>query len=166
MQLRYEVALRASERTPAKKWGKWFVEKYAERMGSFATLTFSSPVTKTKAIIQGKRFGRLLNESVYGRYYRRRNKGLVTIFAVEGTGREKAHHLHYLIEKHPQVDSSRISRLWGKLAGSRASRMGVNVEPINSIREVTDYVLKDTTWEYGPELYAPYGHKKSRKQRA
>lgn len=163
MQLRYEVALRANKLTPAKEWGEWFVEKYAERMGSFATLTFSSPVTRTKAIIQGKRFGRLLNESVYGRYYRRHNKGLVTIFAVEGRegagGRRAAHHLHYLIEKHPQVDSSRITRLWGKLAGSRASRIGVNVEPINSIREVTDYVLKNTTWEHGPELYAPYGPK-------
>ncbi len=162
MQLRYEVALRVSERTPAKEWGEWFVEKYAERMGSFATLTFSNPVTRTQALKQGKRFGRLLNESVYGRYYRRRNKGLVSIFAVEGTGRggrRAAHHLHYLIERHPQVDSSRISRLWGKLAGSRASRIGVNVEPINSIREVTDYVLKKTTWEHGPELYAPYGPK-------
>lgn len=158
MQLRYEVALRANKRTPAKEWGKWFVEMYAERMGSFATLTFASPVTRTQALKQGKRFGRLLNESVYGRYYRRRNKGLVTIFAVEG-GRRAAHHLHYLIEKHPQVDSSRISRLWGKLAGSRASRIGVNVEPIRSIREVTDYVLKDTTWEHGPELYIPYGSK-------
>lgn len=137
--------------------------EYAGRLGAFATLTFPWPVTKGAASSKGKRFGRLLNESIYGKRYRDHAEGLISVFTVECSlkiGARLANpHLHYLIEKHPSVTPERIRNVWAKIAGRAAAHIGVKVEPIRSVKEAMGYILKYVTWEHGPEAYIPYDPK-------
>jgi hypothetical protein len=132
---------------------------YADSLGTFATLTCPRPVTRDTALKKGKRFGRLLNERVFGKHFQRRKQGLFSVFTVEEGvktgGRLVNPHLHYLIEKHPKVTPDSIKEVWATVSGRKAANLGIKVESIRSPKDLTRYILKEISWEHGPEVYIP-----------
>jgi hypothetical protein len=160
----YNKASRLWQRPTAREdYQKWFIGEYADCLGTFATFTFPRPVSRNTALCKGKRLVLQLNKRVFGNHFERRGEGLVCIFSVEGElkigNRIVNPHLHYLIGKHPLVTPERIKDVWSEIAGRKAARIGVKVEPIDSVEDATRYILKKVSWEHGPEVYIPYDPK-------
>lgn len=160
----YNKTFRVWQRPTAREaYRQWFISEYADCLGAFATLTFPRPVSRNTALRKGKRFVLQLNKRVFGNHFEQHREGLVCISSVEGElkieDRLANPHLHYLIEKHPLVIPELITDVWSEIVGRRAAHIGVKVEPIRSVREATDYILKEVSWEHGPEVYIPYDPK-------
>lgn len=150
--------MKANQLNSASEFYRDWLMQYADRWGTYSVLTYPWRITprRDKVIRHGKRFGRLLNQGIFGKYFVRRHKGLVSVYTVEERGGR--HHLNYLIEKHPFVIPECIRYHWGKAIGSNIGILNaacVTTKPVYSPWGALGYVLKASTWEHPPEVYIP-----------
>lgn len=145
-------------------WKGW-LSNYAERFGTYVVLTHAWPVRRSVAERNAKRFGKLLSERIFGKYFYRRKQGLASVFTIEikakpvhvKENQRFNYHINYLIESHPLVTKRIVSQIWAKVAGHKSSDIDLHVEPTRSKNGVISYILKDISEENYPVPYIPEG---------